>query len=677
MTLIDSQGHIIKLGNEIAKGGEGTVYNIEDHKNYVVKLYNDKLLKSCKLNKLKIMISLFNKDIGNFAAWPRSIVLDNNIPCGFIMEKFSDYIEIHQLYGSSSRKKYFPKANWQFLVHTARNLACAIETLHKKNIVIGDINQGNILVNKQAMVKFIDCDSYQIEVDKTLFLCEVGVPEYTPPELQNKSFRDTRRTFNHDNFALAVLIFKILMMGRHPYSGDGAPSEIGEAISKNYFCYGETAKSNGIYTHQASFMYETLDIKLQNLFDKAFTNGSVRPNATLWKETLSDIETSLKTCSKDPMHLYSSCLNYCPWCEFEKQGLFYFGKSPYRNAKRHSRKLNNNLSKPQIQVQAKKNIYKTSLQNNLPKRPKYITKQYLDLLLNQLQQISKPQHVTFNKLSKPIPTPWSTECKKSFWQVYLIKILQSVGILILFWILVHSIKSPDFSLMKSVVHSVLVSSIYLLKPYNHLFKEEFDKRKKELIKSREQLKLFKKYWLKGSSDKRFKICYKKAKITYSKALKITLQISKANNLIPIKMFTKQKKEFLNSIEINYSTEINIKKILKLKLIVLRIKTAADLNSLNLLLLGNDGKLLKKWRQLKEEKFLYKNNYSEIKNIQENIYKKYKKRLEEYTYALENSIQELQVISNEINLFRNTKKSELEALRQKYLKDKLSLKIPLF
>ena len=152
------------------------------------------------------------------------------------------------------------------------------------------------MVNKQAMVKFIDCDSYQIESGNDLFLCEVGVPEYTPPELQSKSFRDTRRTFNHDNFGLAVLIFKILMMGRHPYSGDGAPSEIGEAIKKNYFCYGEAAKVNGIYTQQASFLYEILDVKLQSLFNDAFTNNMSRPSAVLWKNALSEVEATLKIC---------------------------------------------------------------------------------------------------------------------------------------------------------------------------------------------------------------------------------------------------------------------------------------------------------------------------------------------------------------------------------------------
>ena len=676
MIITDEQGNIIKLGKEIAKGGEGTVFNVQDNKKQVVKLYNEEFLESRKFSKLKIMTSLYNDNIGKFAAWPRIIVYNNNKPCGFIMEKFSDSIEIHELYGSGSRKKYFPNANWRFLVHTARNLASAVETLHRKNIIIGDINQGNILVNKQAMVKFIDCDSYQIESGNDLFLCEVGVPEYTPPELQSKSFRDTRRTFNHDNFGLAVLIFKILMMGRHPYSGDGAPSEIGEAIKKNYFCYGEAAKVNGIYTQQASFLYEILDVKLQSLFNDAFTNNMSRPSAVLWKNALSEVEATLKICSDNSMHIYSDCLNYCPWCEFEKQGVFYFGKSQVKNKKRHYRKLNNilNNKKNHTQNMPQGVINNTKPNQSLTKRPKYITKNYLRLLLQQLEQIPTPQKVIFSKLAKPRPVPWPSECKKKLWQILLVRIIHFIVIIsiLLLWISAI-IKSINFDLMKLVIHSVILLSFLLIKPYNQSFKMEYDKRKKDLELSHQQLKDFENYWRKYSSDKKFNKYYKKAKKNYFKALKIVSKISKANKLVPLKSYNNQKREFLKTFIIYSSKEINIGKFLNFKLRLLNIKTANDLNNFNLFLLGSDGELLKKWKRLKEEGFLYKNNYNNIRLTQDNLYKKYEKNLNKYTYLFENTIYELQTISKDITFFRSTNKSQLEALRQKYLRNKLSLR----
>src|SRR5205814_7863741 len=65
----------------------------------------------------------------------------------------------------------------------------------------------------------IDCDSFEITDGKTVFPCMVGVPTYTPPELQGQSFQGVRRTKQHDAFGLAVLIFHMLFLGRHPFAG--------------------------------------------------------------------------------------------------------------------------------------------------------------------------------------------------------------------------------------------------------------------------------------------------------------------------------------------------------------------------------------------------------------------------------------------------------------------------
>jgi DNA-binding helix-hairpin-helix protein with protein kinase domain len=71
--------------------------------------------------------------------------------------------------------------------------------------------------------------------------CKVGVPEFTPPELQGKNLSMNFRTFNHDYFGLAVLIFYTLMMGRHPfvgcYLGPGDMPPIDRLIADYRFAY--------------------------------------------------------------------------------------------------------------------------------------------------------------------------------------------------------------------------------------------------------------------------------------------------------------------------------------------------------------------------------------------------------------------------------------------------------
>ncbi len=73
---------------------------------------------------------------------------------------------------------------------------------------MGDVNQNSFMVGRDSKVVLIDSDSFQINANGTLHLCEVGVSHFTPPELQTlPSFVGFERTANHDNFGLALLIF--------------------------------------------------------------------------------------------------------------------------------------------------------------------------------------------------------------------------------------------------------------------------------------------------------------------------------------------------------------------------------------------------------------------------------------------------------------------------------------
>src|ERR1051326_5722305 len=73
------------------------------------------------------------------------------------------------------------------------------------------------------------------------FLCEVGVETFTPPELQGTDFTQIIRTPNHDSFGLAIMIFLMLFMGRHPFAGRylaQGDMPIARAIREHRFSYG-------------------------------------------------------------------------------------------------------------------------------------------------------------------------------------------------------------------------------------------------------------------------------------------------------------------------------------------------------------------------------------------------------------------------------------------------------
>src|SRR3954471_21769031 len=163
------------------------------------------------------------------------------------MPKVSGCKEIHHLYSVAQRKKDYPEADWGFLAFAARNCAIAFEAIHHNGHVVGDVNQKNVLVSNKAIVQFVDCDSFQVRGPHgRIYRCGVGVPEYTPPELHGASFRDVDRSVDHDLFGLAVLIFHLLMMGRHPFSGvyhGHGDMPLEKAIQNGLFAYAKDAKS--------------------------------------------------------------------------------------------------------------------------------------------------------------------------------------------------------------------------------------------------------------------------------------------------------------------------------------------------------------------------------------------------------------------------------------------------
>ena len=236
------------------------------------------------------------------------------------------------LYGPKSRLTDFPNATWPFLVHTAMNAARAFAVIHEQGLVIGDVNQSNLFVSDKSTVKLIDCDSFQIVQNGHAYLCEVGVSTHTPPELQGKPFHSVTRSANHDNFGLAIIIFQLLFMSRHPFSGQYlGPGEmsIEKAISEFRFAYGSGAVSRQMKQPPATLSFAAIPDQAALLFEQAFSPGGTQPNgrprAQDWVGVLSNFAKDTKPCPQSTGHQYLKTLAKCPLCEIEnKSGIVLF-----------------------------------------------------------------------------------------------------------------------------------------------------------------------------------------------------------------------------------------------------------------------------------------------------------------------------------------------------------------
>jgi DNA-binding helix-hairpin-helix protein with protein kinase domain len=265
------------------------------------------------------------------AAWPLSPLYSRNTVVGLVMPRASEHKPIHELYTPKSRLREFPNANWRFLIHTASNVARAFAAVHSHGHVIGDVNHGNLLASGKALTFFIDCDSFQIAINGTTYRCEVGVSTYTPPELQGKTFSSILRTVNHDNFGLAVLIFHLLFMGRHPFAGrfsGRGDMPIERAIVEGRFAFGKDAPGRQMTPPPNSITLQHVSPDLAALFESAFSpaaaNGSKRPDSQQWIRSLESFSGAVKQCSKNSVHHFYNQLKSCPWCEIEQNGALLF-----------------------------------------------------------------------------------------------------------------------------------------------------------------------------------------------------------------------------------------------------------------------------------------------------------------------------------------------------------------
>ncbi|HEX4607249.1 MAG TPA: hypothetical protein VH092_03505, partial [Urbifossiella sp.] len=332
--LVDQNGRPIPLDRQLASGGEGAVYTLPNDAGLVAKVYH-KPPSPQTAEKLAALIGLGNPQLVTLAAWPIGLLFHarSRQIAGFVMPRLQDCQPVQHLYNPVQRLKSFPRAGWNFQIRAALNLAAAFEEVHKAGCLVGDVNQSNALASTQALVRLIDCDSFQVRANGRQYLCEVGVPHYTPPELQGKPLRGLTRTENHDRFGLAVLIYQLLFVGRHPYMGvyrgPGDPS-FEKLIGEFRFAQGPAARSWDMEPPPHTPTFADIPPEVGALFRRAFERGSEagnRPSPAEWVAVLRRLEAGIAECPADPGHTYWRGAGGCVWCRLAARGgpEYYFG----------------------------------------------------------------------------------------------------------------------------------------------------------------------------------------------------------------------------------------------------------------------------------------------------------------------------------------------------------------
>ena len=340
--LITENGKYFYVGSKIGSGGEGTVYKIPGMPGKVVKIFRPNVDKNKK--ERRMLAYSHNKipsriDGTLIAAIPEERVYTEDAKfIGFIMPMLSSPFKLQDvLRNTPDRRKYFPELDYKGMIGIAYNLAEIVDIFHNCNVLVGDMNFNNIVVNTDGTVCLIDADSFDITdtVTNERFPCSVGLSELLPPELQQGALAG-RFSKEADEFSLAVIIFRLLMNNADPFGSAGQEfSAFGNMLScsmittSDLIYNGECTynkKTEGQMIPSWAPPLEILPFNIQELFVRVFDYDSTnfwdrinkRPSAKEWMSALMEYyQMPMNHCGKNGFHWYRKDLKKCPFCSCE------------------------------------------------------------------------------------------------------------------------------------------------------------------------------------------------------------------------------------------------------------------------------------------------------------------------------------------------------------------------
>ena len=331
---IFSDGHFEreKLGELLNKGGAaGKIYKSITHPQLVAKIFHDKSKSQTNRRKLEAMLT--NRPANNKLiydgqeiiqmTWPEAVLEDDQGFCVGYLMPFIDTqkaVSLDHLMQKAVRKKLGLSENYANRLFAAYNIASIVASLHKCGHYIVDLKPSNVFVYKENMiVVMFDCDGFSIKGDNIRYPAEFVSEEYIYPEGMSQNCEQMGE--EQDKFALAVILFKLLNNGIHPFSGTPRKQtdemlSIQSRIENYHYAYGlwpDSYQSAHPYS-----MHEYFDKKTLNMFDRAFVKNQKRPTAKEWQEHLEELFKQLKTCKNNPDHIYFTSKG-CGLCAMEEK----------------------------------------------------------------------------------------------------------------------------------------------------------------------------------------------------------------------------------------------------------------------------------------------------------------------------------------------------------------------
>ncbi len=297
----DLNGEVVLL-DQLGSGGEGAIYKTNTP--FVAKVYKEECCTEYRFEKLNKMIRAGLKYEG--ICFPLALLYNRyGQPVGYLMPEARGYSIQSSIFRKALFVKKLPGWKKEDLVQCAITILYQIKFLHDNNILIGDINPNNFLVVSPTEVYLVDTDSFQIDD----LPCPVGFPLFTAPEIhmqhrQGKfsDYAELLRSKENEYFAVATLIFMLMMPGKPPYTQQGGEDIVDNILEMHFpYAVGERHGEN-VPEGTWRFIWSHLTRKMKENFLKVFNkedansdfNISERLSVEQWKKELIEYKRVIK-----------------------------------------------------------------------------------------------------------------------------------------------------------------------------------------------------------------------------------------------------------------------------------------------------------------------------------------------------------------------------------------------
>lgn len=305
-TSIDASG-IFSLTEYVGSDLTGTLYKTYSDKPLLVKILDRKHRTEYLKQKISAMIAdppaspgTVDKEV--LFQWPERMIKssdgtnilgymfqsDTTVPEQTVLDisrsrtsypSFKSKInDIFGIFGGSSNRE----TSTQY--RTAIDLCYTLHALHRQDIAVGNLNHESIFATDERL-SFSSCDQFHFSDDERYFGHDNVAARYRAPEGTGSTLTKTQLA---DRFALAIHVYQLLLVGRHPFDVD-SDGRIHRERLKTHIEDGST--SGNLNRRDEAQAYTELPDALRDQFEMCFIDGfehpEERPSPKEWVESLS------------------------------------------------------------------------------------------------------------------------------------------------------------------------------------------------------------------------------------------------------------------------------------------------------------------------------------------------------------------------------------------------------